>query len=178
MPKQVAQFDPVTNEYIGQATAFENPQARFDGVPFNIPGGCADIEVPPHKEGFARIREGSAVVYIVDHRGKTVFLTTDKTPKLVTELGEMPKLVIPEGYTLQEPGRFSVWEKTKWIDDEKAVEAAKTEENNAPLKAALVNVDIQTIRSLREWVMSQPDAPAFTKEQEKAAQELRKKLMK
>jgi hypothetical protein len=64
------------------------------------------------------------------------------------------------------------------VDDTDAVAAAAKETNNAQVKAALQDVDVQSIRALREWIVSQPNAPSFTKDQEKAAQDLRKKLLK
>ena len=102
-----------------------------------------------------------------------MFSTTDKSQKLVADIGD-----IPDGFTLLVPGQFSEWKKTKWVDDTDAAAAAAKETNNAQVKAALQDVDVQSIRALREWIVSQPNAPSFTKDQEKAAQELRKKLLK
>jgi sugar lactone lactonase YvrE len=173
MPKQVYQIDPCTREYIAPATAYENPQAKFDGVPFNIPGSCVEEAPPEKKDGFAIVREGNSWTHVADNRGKIMYLAADKSPKMITELGP-----IPDGYTFLVPGRFDVWSKTKWKEDSDAAVATKKEENNASVKAALLDNDAQSIRALREWVMSQPDAPQITKDHEKAAQALRKNLMK
>ena len=173
MPKQVYQIDPITREYVGIAIAYDNPMMKLDGFPFNIPGSCIEEEPPSPRDGFAIVREGNVWTYVADNRGKIVYSTTDKTPKLVTDLGS-----IPDGFTLLEPGCFDVWSKTKWKEDSDAATAAKKEENNATIKAALQDNDIQTVRSLREWIAAQPNAPQTAKDYEKRAQELRKNLLK
>jgi len=173
MPKQVFQIDPATREYVGTAIAHDNPMAKLDGIPFNIPGSCVEEEPPAPRDGFAIVREGNVWTYVADNRGKVAYSTADKSQKFVTDIGD-----IPDGYTLITPGQFSVWSKNKWIEDTDAAAAAAKEDNNAQVKAALQNVDVQSIRSLREWIASQPNAPQFTKDQEKAAQELREKLLK
>jgi len=58
----------------------------------------------------------------------------------------------------------------------KAEQAVKGEE--AKIKASLVEIDLKSIRSLREWVVKQPDAPEFIKGHETAAIAERAKLLK
>ena len=173
MPKSVYQIDPITREYIGIATAYDNPMVKLDGFPFNIPASCIEEEPPPHKDGFAIVREGNVWTHVADNRGKTMFSTADKTPKFVTELGP-----VLDGFTLLEPGPFSIWNKSAWIDDAAAAAAAAKNTNNLPIDAALRDNDIQTIRALREWFVAQSDAPQIAKDHENTAQELRKKLIK
>jgi len=48
--------------------------------------------------------------------------------------------------------------------------------SNAPVKNQLQNIDIKSIRSLREWLVSQSGAPDFIKTYETDAQNLRKSL--
>jgi hypothetical protein len=173
MPKQVFQIDPVTREYVGTATAHENPMAKLDGIPFNIPGSCVEEEPPAPRDGFAIVREGNVWSYVADSRGKIMFSTVDKSQKFVADIGG-----IPDGFTLLAPGPFDKWIKNRWVTDADVAAAAAKETNNAQVKAALQDVDVQSIRALREWIASQPNAPSFTKDQEKAAQDLRKKLLK
>jgi hypothetical protein len=173
MSKQVYQIDPATHEFIALAVAYENPMIKLDGVPFNIPASCVEDAPPAAKEGFAIVREGNAWTYVADLRGKIIYSIIDKLPKIVDTLNP-----IPDDYTLLVPGRFSKWSKTKWVDDTEAVAAAKKEENNAPLLAALQAIDTQSIRALREWVLAQPNAPQFLKDHEKAAQPIRNKILK
>ena len=73
----------------------------------------------------------------------------------------------------------------KWVtDDEWAAirEASKTPEQklaelNAPIKARLVELDLKSIRSIRERLAIQPDAPKFLVEHEAAAVKERSKLV-
>lgn len=169
MPKQVYQINPATGEYLCPTTAYDNPMAKVDGVPYNIPRSCVEDEPPPHKEGFAIIREGNAWAYVVDHRGKTVYTKADGTPKTVITPGP-----IPDEYTLLVPGPFPKWSKNKWVED---TEAAK-KQNNADVKTTLFNIDVASIRSIREWIATQPGAPQFIKDHEKNAQVQRGKLQK
>jgi hypothetical protein len=173
MSKNVYQIDPVTREFVGVATAFENPMAKLDGIPFNIPASCVEEEPPATRDGFAIVREGNVWTHVVDYRGKIAYATADKTLIRITDLGP-----VPDGYTLSEPGPYSKWVKNKWVNDEDAKAAAEKATNNAPILAALQNVDTQSIRSIREWLAAQPSAPQFIKDHEKTAQEQRKKLQK
>jgi hypothetical protein len=173
MPKQVYQIDPITQEFISPATAYENPMVKVDKIPFNIPRGCVEDAPPPHKNGFARVREGLLWIYVEDHRRQTMYSTADKQPKTITDLG-----AVPDGYTLIKPESFSIWKKTKWVDDLDAKKAAEKETNNMAVKAVLLSIDTASIRSIREWLSTQPDAPQFIKDHEKNAQTERNKLQK
>jgi len=74
----------------------------------------------------------------------------------------------------------------KFVDDAEfaeIVEASKTPEQkiaelNAPVKAALAELDLKSIRSLREWVAIQPDAPMQLIKHRDAAVAERAKLLK
>jgi hypothetical protein len=173
MYKQVYQIDPITQEFIGSATAYENPMAKVDKIPFNIPRGCVEDVPPPLKAGFARVREGLLWIYVEDHRRQTAYSTTDKQLKIITDLG-----AVPDGYTLIKPEAFSTWKKTKWVDDLDAKKAVEKETNNMAVKATLLSIDAASIRSIREWLSAQPGAPQFIKDHEKNAQTERKKLQK
>lgn len=48
----------------------------------------------------------------------------------------------------------------------------------AEIKAKLIEIDIKSIRSLREWIVKQPDAPAFIKTHAEEAVAEREKLIK
>lgn len=48
--------------------------------------------------------------------------------------------------------------------------------DNTPIKRELERSDIESIRSLREWLCQQPDAPKWLKEHEEKAKKVRKKL--
>jgi len=53
----------------------------------------------------------------------------------------------------------------------------KTAELNAPIKARLAELDLKSIRSIRERLAIQPDAPKFLIEHEAAARDERAKLI-
>ncbi|HOG16469.1 MAG TPA: hypothetical protein PLB96_03910 [Syntrophales bacterium] len=65
----------------------------------------------------------------------------------------------------------------KWMTAEEwaAIEAANRDPN-VPIKAKLTEIDLKSIRSLRDWVAAQPDAPQFIKDYEAAAVAERAKL--
>jgi len=73
----------------------------------------------------------------------------------------------------------------KWVTDEEWAaiqEASKTPEQklaelNAPVKARLIELDLKSIRSIRERLAIQPDAPKFLIEHEAAAKAERAKLI-
>ena len=52
------------------------------------------------------------------------------------------------------------------------------EEQNAPFLVRLAEIDIKSIRAIREYIASKPDAPQFTKDLEAQAQAERAKLKK
>jgi len=62
-----------------------------------------------------------------------------------------------------------------WPEVQRGIEAQK---NNEEVKAALAEIDLKSIRSLREWVAKQPDTPQFIKDYEAQAQKERAKLAK
>lgn len=62
-------------------------------------------------------------------------------------------------------------------DPEYLADKAK-EEEDAAVKARLHEIDMKSIRSLREWVAKQPDAPEFIKSYEAEAIAERSKLSK
>lgn len=54
--------------------------------------------------------------------------------------------------------------------------AAKIEKQNGHAKAALIEIDIKSIRSIREYIAAKPDAPAFLSECEAEAITTRGKI--
>lgn len=64
----------------------------------------------PAKQGFAVQRVGNKWQYVADHRGKTVYSTTNKTPLTITEIG-----AIPAGHTDIEPiNDYCEWDGEGW----------------------------------------------------------------
>lgn len=61
---------------------------------------------------------------------------------------------------------------------ETAAEAAARliAEENAAAKAELERIDLESVRSIREWITSQPNAPQFLIDKENAAQAARARI--
>lgn len=69
----------------------------------------------------------------------------------------------------------------KWLKDGNLAlpkDPPTLDEQNAPMMAALREIDIKSIRSMREYIASKPDAPQILKDHETAAQTERAKLKK
>lgn len=56
------------------------------------------------------------------------------------------------------------------------LETYKKEQENAQTKAELQEIDIKSIRGIREWIAKQPDASEYLKQYEAEAIEKREKL--
>lgn len=72
----------------------------------------------------------------------------------------------------QRPSADYKWDGKTWVIDEGVVKAREAE--NA--KAKLAEIDLKSIRGIREWIASQPTAPKIVKEYETEAIEERAKL--
>ncbi len=57
------------------------------------------------------------------------------------------------------------------------VERQRIDRINASINDTLKDIDVSSIRSIREWVVKQPDAPQFLKDYEIKAAEERMKLL-
>ena len=64
----------------------------------------------------------------------------------------------PEDATTVVPNSlFDKWDGEKWITDTTAKKAADDE----AVKAKLADIDLKSIRSIREWLAKQPDCPKW-----------------
>lgn len=81
---------------------------------------------PPlqESEGFACVWDGESWGLKEDHRGKSIYSTTDKSLKEVEVVGE-----IEDGYTLLAPLEFDSWSGAEWVD-------LRTEEEKLAYKRA------------------------------------------
>ncbi|MDD4877392.1 MAG: hypothetical protein PHQ86_09800 [Dehalococcoidales bacterium] len=89
-------------------------------------------------------------------------------------LNTLKQNAINAGYT---EGEIEV----RWVTDEEwaAIQEANKPipDPNIPVLASLAEIDLKTIRSMREWLASKMDAPQFTKDYEAQAVEMRGKLV-
>lgn len=170
--KTVYQTNVTTGEYIGEAYAHKNPMFEKDGIEFNIPAGCYEDAPGIKKEGFSQIRKDDKWQYVEDHRGE-IYSIFDGVPKIQSELG-----ILPEGYVKLKPGQIQKWDGKKWIDDVEAKKEFEKQNNNNKIMSELNEIDLKSIRSLREWLINQPRAPEFIKNYENQAEEKRAKIIK
>jgi hypothetical protein len=73
------------------------------------------------------------------------------------------------------------WIDGSWIDEAASqlsvdLTTQQAEKSNDVIKKALEDIDIASIRSLREWLIQQPNAPQFLLDHETQAQTERAKL--
>jgi hypothetical protein len=86
---------------------------------------------------------------------------------------------IPKGMKLSDDKKELI---TKTLDEQlSSGEITQSEYNeiyNQPVKYELNDIDIKSVRSLREWLVQQPDCPEFLKTYEKEATAKRSELKK
>lgn len=170
--KIVYQTDKNTGEYTGETIAHKNPMFHADGIEYNIPAGCYEDAPLVKKEGYSQIRKNEKWEYIEDNRGK-IFSIINGSEDVYSELGP-----IPEGYTKIKPEPFQKWNGKKWIDDVNAKTEFEKQINNNKIISELQDIDLKSIRSLREWLNQQPGAPEFIKNYEVQAGKKRAEIIK
>jgi hypothetical protein len=162
---EIYNYDPTTGEYVSTKDARPDPREKGR---YLIPAHATAVEPPAEKEGYARVFQAGEWKYIEDNRGKTIYSTVDAHVNAMVALGP-----IPVGYTDQIPCDYPKWDGEKWVKDDDAVKAAQA----AEAKLKLDEIDLQSIRSIREFIISKyPDAPNSLKEHENAAVSEREKL--
>lgn len=140
--------------YVGEVEATESPLEP--GV-FLIPGGCVEDAPPAVAAQQAAKREGGAWKVVPDMVGVEFWDAAGQKQKIKNR-GEG----LPEGASLVEP---------------EAVKAARiVAESNAAAMAELLDIDLKSIRAMREYIAAKADAPQFLKNHETAAQAARAKL--
>lgn len=89
---------------------------------------------------------------------------------------------IPDGWTNLKPLwiEFEVFDKGNWREmttAEKKASPAYKAQNNGAVKEALKEIDLASVRGIREWIAAQADCSEFTKTHEKDAKDKRKELI-
>ncbi|USR60671.1 tail fiber assembly protein [Lelliottia amnigena] len=99
-------FDHITGEYTGWSDEFINM-----GV--SMPGCSTDIDPGEEISGFAMVFTGKQWEKREDHRGITVYATTDRKASVVDYIGE-----IREGFTAIAPStHYDKWTGGRWVTD-------------------------------------------------------------
>ncbi|HAX3884049.1 TPA: tail fiber assembly protein [Escherichia coli] len=125
----VFNYDGETREFLSTSTEF---LAVGVGIPAN---SCIDAPVA-EKDGFAICRSVSldGWVYVIDHRGETVYDTETGKPVEITGLGDYP-----DNVTIIEPlTPYDLWNGSEWVtnaDAQKSGQIAAAEQKKASLLA-------------------------------------------
>jgi hypothetical protein len=166
---KIYHYNPETRELLGCSEAAMDPlETRAQGkTVYLVPASAVMLEPPEAEEGKARAFINGEWVLIDDNRGKKIYNTSDAAETVHEALG-----AIPEGFTSMVPCDYPRWDGEKWVEDQDK----KKEAENAVVKARLEDVDLKSIRSIREWIVTQPDAPAYLKDYESQAVAERAKL--
>ena len=87
--KPVCQLD-ADSLYLHQTVADLDPLAA-DGS-YLLPAGCVDTQPPEARAGFAAkwLPEKNAWQYLLDHRGKTAYQTSDGSAVVIEKVGDLP----------------------------------------------------------------------------------------
>lgn len=95
-------YQPETGEYMRTVQARIDPrESRIQGHDVYLIPACATSVAPPQaEEGMAQVfdLESQSWSQVEDHRGKTLYNTSDGQSMTMSELGE-----VPDGYTLEAP---------------------------------------------------------------------------
>lgn len=153
------------NVFIGEHVCQANPVRSGE---FLMPSHYSETkpgEIPPNKNAFYDEAVKKWKIQN-DYRGATIYNTATGQP------AQCDKFEIPAGYTLLPPGKNEMWNGAKWITDPEKEKAATV----AGAKAELIQIDLQSIRSIREWIAAQPNAPEILKQHEDNAKAKRAKM--
>lgn len=147
---QIYYYDRKTGEYSGEEAAQLDPleSIKTGASVFMVPAFATIAVPPPQQEGYTRCFVGGNWVQTEDHRGKTIYNTSDAVPVQITELGP-----IPAGYTTLPPCAYPKWTGTQWVSDIEQARQSKLAQLAAyryARETAGINVNGVTIKTDRE----------------------------
>ena len=128
-------------------------------------------------------RKGGNMIYHKKPDGKIIQIETTEKNKadkiraynldkqLAEQRGQDFGTIYNDADSLPDEDKVTLGLLTQKEYDEKQAERA-----NAQIKAELQDIDIKSIRSIREWIAKQPDAPEFIKQYESEAENKRKNI--
>ena len=131
LTKQVCQLD-ANGHYLYTTDADLDPLAA-DGS-YRLPCGCIDAAPPEAKPGHAAYWDAAAAEwqYRPDHRGQTVYSTTDGSAVLIEQIGDYP----PGTTTKPRPGNYHTWQEDKWTISTEATKRRLADAKSSKLSAA------------------------------------------
>lgn len=144
-------YDTATGEYLSQTEEYIH-------VGVSMPGNSTDIEPPKAKNGSAIIFYGSKWQYTDDHRGQTVYSTSNGQPVIVDYLGP-----IRDGYVQLKPAtQYDAWHGGAWVTDtaaQRAAEIAQAEtEKNQRLAVAQQKIVIWQTKILMGRTLTEAES--------------------
>jgi len=132
-----------TLEFFGAMDAPIDPEeSRKNGVPVYLAGPWTQIETGDIPAGYWPVWNGVGWKMVEDHRGETMYKTTDKSVYMCSNLGP-----IPAGYTTSVPGsEYDDWTGSAWVlNAEKKAAAEAAEAAKTANLAALTNLQSELI---------------------------------
>ncbi|EPL4526766.1 tail fiber assembly protein [Enterobacter asburiae] len=120
-------YDAMTFEYMGWSDEYIN-------IGVSMPGDSTDIDPGNEVAGKVAVFQNGGWVLNEDHRGETVYSTSDASASTVDYIGP-----IKDGYTSITPsGPYQKWDGKKWVTDTDAQHAADVKAADKQ-KAALLS---------------------------------------
>ncbi len=148
----VYNYNGETREYISSSLEF---------LPFGVgvPAHSTTEAPGESKAGFAIRRTADLTGWELapDHRGETVYSTTNGKPVTVSQLGEYP-----EGTTVKAPStQYDKWDGKKWVTDSDeqhraAVEAAEAQRQSL-IDAAMASISLIQLKLQAGRKLTQPE---------------------
>ena len=140
--------------YVGEVTAAPDPLELGN---FLIPAGCV-LEAPPVAGPQLAARRVAGVWQVVPDMVGAAYWDAEGKPRKIEQRGEG----LPQG--------------ASWAEPEAIKTARIAQEAQAAAMAELMEIDLASIRAMREYIAAKADAPQWIKNHEAAAQTARGKL--
>ena len=172
--RTIYNYDATTFEFLNESEADLSPADLEKEPPeevLMIPAYATQITPPATIANQVAVFDPDLETWSVqqDYRGQIRYSTITRQPVVINEIGPLPA-----NTTATPPPVNHVWNANAndWVLSPELVAAA----TNAEAKANLIQIDIKSVRSLREWVSAQPDAPSWLLDHEEEAQTERARL--
>lgn len=153
------------NVFTGEHVCQPNPKRPGE---FLTPSNYSETDpgkIPPNKNAFYDAVK-KRWEFRDDYRGTAIYDTTTGQRTTCREFK------IPAGFTSTPPGKDEMWNGSKWVADPEKIKISTI----AAAKDELTQIDLQSIRAIREWLVTQPNAPTILKQYEDDAKAERAKL--
>lgn len=154
---KIYNYSKETNEFTKETVARKSP---LEEDVFLIPAYATTKKPLKKKKGFAICFINDSWKYVEDNRGKDIHNTLTKIEEVCDYLGPLK-----DDYVLG-----------KYVETQEEIDAKLKEVEKQKDLQLLNQLDFDSIRYIREWIVSQPDAPQALKDKEDAVIKIRDKL--